>query len=81
MADRFYPNSMPDFVAENPNIEGGEVQRPISQGTNESLLKLLATPFHSLAEKLKRAALDLKETVTHPRILLNEFNLFSLLKM
>nr|GMD85966.1 lanC-like protein GCL2 [Ipomoea batatas] len=54
---------MPDFVAENPNIEGGEVQRPISQGTNESLLKLLATPFHSLAEKLKRAALDLKETI------------------
>lgn len=76
MADRFYPNLMPDFVAENPNIEGGEVQRPISQGTNESLLKLLTTPFHSLAEKLKRAALDLKETVTHAF-----FNLFSLLKM
>ncbi|WMV49058.1 hypothetical protein MTR67_042443 [Solanum verrucosum] len=61
MADRFYPNVIPDFVAENPAIE--EEQHPIPQGTNESLLKLLSTPYHILSEKFKRAALDLKETI------------------
>lgn len=63
MADRFYPNVMPDFVAENPAIE--EEQHPNPQGTNESLLKLLSTPYHILSKKFKRAALDLKETVSN----------------
>lgn len=61
MADRFYPNVMPDFVAENPAVE--EEKHPIPQGTNESLLKLLSTPYNTLSEKFKRAALDLKETI------------------
>lgn len=68
MADRFYPNLMPDFVAENPAVE--EEQHPTTQqGTDESLLKLLSTPYHILSEKFKRAALDLKETVKQLHLL------------
>ncbi|KAM3343540.1 lanC-like protein GCL2 isoform X2 [Capsicum galapagoense] len=65
MADRFYPNVMPDFVAENPAAEQVvEEEHSIpQQGTHESLLKLLSTPYHTLSEKFKRAALDVKETV------------------
>lgn len=68
MADRFYPNVMPDFVAENPNPsaveEEEEEEHQIPQeGTNESLLKLLSTPYPTLSDKFKRAALHLKETI------------------
>lgn len=77
MADRFYPNVMPDFVAENPAVE--EEKHPIPQGTNESLLKLLSTPYNTLSEKFKRAALDLKETVTTLFFLINLLYAFIIL--
>ncbi|KAK1405362.1 Lanthionine synthetase C-like protein 1 [Heracleum sosnowskyi] len=65
MADRYFKNDMPDFVAEMPADTGvtqgeGEV---VAQGTQESLTRLLSMPYHSFSERLKRAALDLKETV------------------
>lgn len=66
MADRYFNNDMPDFVAETLAESGvtegeGEVA---AQGTQESLMRLLSMPYHSFSERLKRAALDLKETVT-----------------
>lgn len=66
MADRYFKNDMPDFVAETP-VETGVTQgegEVVAQGTQESLMRLLSMPYHSFAERLKRAALDLKETVT-----------------
>ncbi|KAL6561589.1 LanC-like protein gcl2 [Orobanche minor] len=64
MADRYFPNEMPDFVQENPNVieerHGGVEIHP--QGTQESLLRLLSLPRSTLAPQLQRAALDLKET-------------------
>lgn len=66
MADRFFPNIMPDFVQENPRVEQEIEQQGHKiphQGTEESLLRLLSSPYHLLSEKLKRAALDIKETI------------------
>ncbi|GLU23419.1 hypothetical protein SLE2022_394230 [Rubroshorea leprosula] len=57
MADRFFPNEMPDFV---PETTAGET---ITFNTRDSLTKLLYLPYNTLSEKLKRSALDLKETV------------------
>ncbi|GKV42490.1 hypothetical protein SLEP1_g49885 [Rubroshorea leprosula] len=57
MADRFFPNEMPDFV---PETTAGET---ITSNTRDSLTKLLYLPYNTLSEKLKRSALDLKETV------------------
>jgi hypothetical protein len=57
MADRFFPNVMPDFVAESTAV---------SAEAQDSLMKLLSMPYHSLSERFKRAALDLKETVPYP---------------
>ncbi|XP_062153051.1 lanC-like protein GCL2 [Alnus glutinosa] len=54
MADRFFPNVMPDFVAESTVI---------SAEAQDSLMELLSMPYHSLSERFKRAALDLKETI------------------
>lgn len=64
MADRYFPNLMPDFVQEDPSIElQQEGQRIPEQGTEESLLRLLSTPYATVSEKIKRAALDLKESI------------------
>ncbi|CAE5992590.1 unnamed protein product [Arabidopsis arenosa] len=52
MADRFFDNLMPDFVKEKESEYGGD-----------SLRNLLAMPYSSLSQQLKRSALDLKETV------------------
>ncbi|KAL3509404.1 hypothetical protein ACH5RR_028805 [Cinchona calisaya] len=65
MADRYFPNIMPDFMQEDPSIEHYQDGQKIpEQGTEGSLLRLLATPYSAtVSEKLKRAALDLKETI------------------
>ncbi|OMP04677.1 Lanthionine synthetase C-like protein [Corchorus olitorius] len=55
MGDRFFPNEMPDFVAEGTTVSGG--------ATGDSLSNLLSLPYKTLSEKLKTSALDLKETV------------------
>lgn len=59
MADRLFPNIMPDFVAETATEEGEEE----TATTGDSLLKLLSMPYAKLSQRFKRAALDLKETV------------------
>lgn len=62
MADRYFPNNMPDFVAETNGEE--EEEEAVAQGSEESLMRLLCMRYDSFSERLKRAALDLKETVT-----------------
>ena len=52
MADRFFPNEMPAFVEEN---EGVLAPSPLHS--------LLYLPYPKTADKLLRAALDLKEKV------------------
>lgn len=61
MADRYFPNNMPDFVAEINGEE--EEEEAVAQGSEESLMRLLSMRYDSFSERLKRAALDLKETV------------------
>ncbi|CAB4273560.1 unnamed protein product [Prunus armeniaca] len=60
MADRFFPNIMPDFVAETPTSPTQEAEPEIG---SSSLMKLLSMPYPSLSERFKRTALDLKETI------------------
>ncbi|KAL3503244.1 hypothetical protein ACH5RR_037693 [Cinchona calisaya] len=57
MADRFFPNELPDYIPETP------VEESASERAQDSLTKLLHLPFKTLSEKLKIAALDLKQTV------------------
>lgn len=61
MADRFFPNEMPDFVAEAPLEESSSSER-----AKISLTKLLSLPYKTLSDRLKSSAMDLKE-----RVLLN----------
>lgn len=60
MADRFFRNEMPDFVAEIALDETVS-----TESAKDSLTKLLYLPYTTLSERLKRSALDLKETVFH----------------
>ncbi|XP_028761635.1 lanC-like protein GCL2 [Neltuma alba] len=59
MADRFFPNVLPDFVPEASQ----EQQDAVSVSAQDSLTKLLAMPYAPLSERFKRAALDVKETI------------------
>ncbi|CAI9089439.1 OLC1v1024011C1 [Oldenlandia corymbosa var. corymbosa] len=65
MTDRYFPNQMPDFVEEDPTLqqECQQADKIPEPGTEEALLRLLATPYAAIHESLKRAALDLKETI------------------
>ncbi|KAK6946742.1 Lanthionine synthetase C-like [Dillenia turbinata] len=58
MADRFFPNEMPDLVSEDQ-----EVDEATARKIGFSLAKLLVLPYQTLAEKLKQSALDIKEIV------------------
>lgn len=58
MTDRYFENFMSDFVKEKATVPGIDEDKQ-----EDSLLKLLALPYPTLSEKLKRAALDLKETI------------------
>lgn len=60
MADRFFRNEMPDFVAEIALDETVS-----TESAKDSLTKLLYLPYTTLSDRLKRSALDLKETVFH----------------
>ncbi|XP_022748890.1 lanC-like protein GCL2 isoform X2 [Durio zibethinus] len=55
MADRFFPNVLPDLVAEKMEHK---------EEIGETLMKLLSMPYSSLSQHFKRTALDLKETIT-----------------
>ncbi|KAI3736169.1 hypothetical protein L6452_15703 [Arctium lappa] len=64
MTDRYFENFMLDFVEEKAKVTGIEEEEEEEEEKEEdSLLKLLSTPYPTLSEKLKRAALDLKETI------------------
>ncbi|XP_057459262.1 lanC-like protein GCL2 [Actinidia eriantha] len=56
MADRFFPNEMPDFVEEKD-------EETVAMNSEDSLMKLLSMPYSALFERLKHAGLDIKETV------------------
>ncbi|KAL0320689.1 UNVERIFIED_CONTAM: LanC-like protein GCR2 [Sesamum radiatum] len=56
MADRFFPNQMPDYFPETPSVESA------AAAASDSLAKLLYIPYRTLSEGLKKAALDLKDT-------------------
>ncbi|XP_014494612.1 lanC-like protein GCL2 isoform X2 [Vigna radiata var. radiata] len=61
MAVRFFQNPMPEFVPEATPSTPQEQEEALTVGN--SLTKLLAMPHAPLSERLKRAALDLKETI------------------
>ncbi|WJX43752.1 LanC-like protein gcl2 [Trifolium repens] len=63
MSDRFFPNPMPEFVPETTPTTQHELQEAVTVTTGDSLQKLLAMPHAPLSERLKRASLDLKETI------------------
>jgi hypothetical protein len=63
MSDRFFPNPMPEFVPETTPSTQHELQEAVTVTTGDSLQKLLSMPHVPLSERLKRASLDLKETV------------------
>ena len=55
MADRFYPNEMPEFIKEE--------EPPPPETTTNPLTKTLSLPYNLFSDQLKRAAFDLKDTV------------------
>ncbi|KAL5537701.1 hypothetical protein UlMin_043959 [Ulmus minor] len=58
MADRFFPNEMPDLVEESA------VHETIpSQTAKDSLTNLLSLPYKTLSDTLKISALDLKQKI------------------
>ncbi|KAK2433377.1 lanC protein GCL1 [Trifolium repens] len=63
MSDRFFPNPMPEFVPETTPTTQHELQEAVTVTTGDSLQKLLSMPHAPLSERLKRASLDLKETI------------------
>ncbi|KAJ4840635.1 LanC-like protein gcl2 [Turnera subulata] len=60
MGDRFFPNKMPDFIAEASTTAEATTHQ---QGIGDTLTKLLSMPYHALSQQLQRAGLDLKETI------------------
>lgn len=60
MADRCFPNEMPDFfpeIIEEEEEEGKSIQ------PQDSLLRLLSLPYATISQRFQKAALDLKQTV------------------
>ncbi|KAL7598572.1 lanC-like protein GCR2 [Lactuca sativa] len=55
MADRFYPNEMPEFIKEE--------EPPPPETTANPLTKTLSLPYNLFSDQLKRAAFDLKQTI------------------
>lgn len=58
MADRFFPNDFPDFVAETTE-EGSQT----AAGAADSLSNLVSLPYHKTTERFLRYALDFKDKV------------------
>ncbi|KAH7533306.1 lanC-like protein GCL2 [Ziziphus jujuba] len=63
MADRFFPNLMPGFVAEMPTSSTSLAQQQQHEAGSDSLMRLLSMPYPSLSHHFKRTALDLRETI------------------
>ncbi|KAJ0968949.1 hypothetical protein J5N97_021826 [Dioscorea zingiberensis] len=60
MADRYFPNDLPDFVQETDEATAATAA---TADDSSSLLNLLSLPYLKTAEQFLRAALDLKEKV------------------
>ncbi|XP_050204544.1 lanC-like protein GCL2 [Mercurialis annua] len=66
MADRFFPNVMPDFVTEAApaaSTPTHQQQRIEQTSGGDSLMKLLCMPYPSLSPRFQRTGLDLKESI------------------
>nr|GLL47073.1 hypothetical protein DM860_011248 [Ipomoea trifida] len=57
MADRFFPNEMPNFIPETAEAE------KLAEKAQDSLTKLLHLPYKNVAEKIQKSALVLKEKI------------------
>ncbi|EXB76311.1 hypothetical protein L484_025669 [Morus notabilis] len=57
MADRFFQNVMPNFLAEKP------VGETSSEAAVDPLTKLLSLPYKTFSDSLRSSALELKDTV------------------
>lgn len=62
MADRFFPNEMPRFVAET-TLEEEEEAIPSQTPTPDSLTPFLSLPYQTLSAEFQAAALRLKQSV------------------
>lgn len=63
MAERFFPNEMPNFIPETAEAE------KLAENHQDSLTKLLNLPYKNVAEEIKKSALELKETVPNVPLL------------
>ncbi|CAI9088548.1 OLC1v1022898C1 [Oldenlandia corymbosa var. corymbosa] len=61
MADRYFPNELPDYKSDAKTME----EESASREAKDSLTKLLRLPYPSLSERLKIAALDIKKKVVN----------------
>ncbi|CAL1352838.1 unnamed protein product [Linum trigynum] len=61
MSDRFFPNQFPDYVPPSEAAVAGE-EASFSRG-EDSITMLLSLPHPALSERLKRSALDLKDSL------------------
>ncbi|KAL5730228.1 hypothetical protein ACHQM5_003076 [Ranunculus cassubicifolius] len=74
MADRYFPNDMPNFIPESKDP-------PISEGIHDSLSQLLSLPYSTITERLKQTAMYLKqmivrETWDHNGRIVKDFTLY-----
>lgn len=53
MAERYYPNEMPDLT----------VQELVPENAKDSLIKLLSLPYDTIGQRLKQDAINLKDEV------------------
>lgn len=84
MADRYFPNELPDFVEEQAAEEAAAVVAAAGRG-RDSLTELLRLPYKAFSEKLESAALEIKDRVFildsllfHPAFLDAVFNFMGL---
>jgi len=59
MADRFFPNEMPDFIPETAATAGIP-----AVAAGDSLTRLLYLPYKSVCDTLKNSVVDIKDKVT-----------------
>ncbi|KAL8167313.1 hypothetical protein V2J09_008812 [Rumex salicifolius] len=62
MADRFFPNEMPEFIPETP-LDEPTPESSAHTSRGDSLTKLLHLPFRSLSQQLLNSATEIKDTV------------------
>lgn len=63
MAERYFTNEMPKFIPEN-NLSSSSSSAVVASTSQDSVAKLLSLPYNTLVDKLKTAALHLKQLVS-----------------